>query len=92
MECDPDAPSSDGSGLCTSRYSINIPCTQNPDDAFPCRSELDCRESGIGGREICTKDCIFDGECNEDLPPELQIYECNEARFCAIAPPPTGGT
>jgi len=85
LECDEDAPSEDGSGLCTTRYTINFPgCTPEEDGAYPCASNLDCREVGFVGLRICTRSCAEDRECNEGAgdDPRAWLYECTDEGDC----------
>lgn len=85
MECDPGAESEDGSGLCVPRYSINFPgCTQGPDGAFPCRSDLSCQQFGLGVA-LCTRPCITHAQCNQGRGEmDNWIYQCRSGR-CLFA-------
>lgn len=82
LECDPGAPSEDGSGLCVVRYKMSYPgCTSDPGSAYECIRELECRRITVGPTEItlCTKSCTTDAECNEGggPNPERWLYECH---------------
>ena len=75
LECEPTAPSSDGSGLCVVRYKINYPnCTTDADGAYPCASDLECRTPMGSSVSLCTRDCATTEDCNAGLP--MPLYEC----------------
>ncbi|MCS6798424.1 MAG: hypothetical protein NZ898_07835 [Myxococcota bacterium] len=90
MECDPAAPSPDGSGLCVVRYWINFPnCTREPGSAYPCASSLECRTFRVpasgGTVDLCTRSCLTDVDCNQDRVPGYPLYQCRGpvgARIC----------
>ena len=87
LECDPEAPSSDGSGLCVLRYKINFPgCTTEPGSAYECAEGLDCRRlsTAEGMIDLCTKDCETDADCNDELGSNMDnwFYECHPFGIC----------
>lgn len=77
LECEPTAPSSDGSGLCIVTYKINYPnCTDEPGGAYPCASGLECRtlSTAEGSIDLCTRECTSNEDCNAGAPEPM--YEC----------------
>ncbi len=67
MECDPEAMSSDRSGLCVPRYTLSFPgCTPEAGGAYPCAAGLRCRSFDFASGEpiqVCTRPCDDDEDC-----------------------------
>ncbi len=84
LECDPTAPSDDGSGLCVVRYKTNYPsCTTEPGSAYECASGLECRQLRPTEVHLCTKSCEADEDCNEGTDRRTWLYECHATlRLC----------